>query len=54
MNEERVNKVGSEACHQEETKQKKPWHAPVLEVVGLRETEYNPGSSNWDGGGFLS
>lgn len=40
MNGESVNKVDSGACHQEETEQKKPWQAPVMEVLGLvRETE---------------
>ena len=39
MNEESVNRVNAAACNQEETKQKKPWHAPVMEVVLVRETE---------------
>lgn len=39
MNEESVNRVDSEACNQEETRQKKPWQAPVMEVVLVRETE---------------
>lgn len=39
MNEKSVNRVDSAACNQEETKQKKPWQAPVMEVVLVRETE---------------
>lgn len=39
MNEESVTRVGSEACNQGETKQKKPWQAPVMKVVLVRETE---------------
>jgi hypothetical protein len=38
MNES-VNKVDSDACNQRETKQNKPWQAPVVEVVRVRETE---------------
>lgn len=50
MNEESVTRVGSEACSQRQTRQKKPWQAPVMEVVLVRETENgaSPGPDMFD------